>query len=41
MPNRGVLRVERTQGDSHGGIFGKTLLVRVKCCKGFSVVEGN
>lgn len=39
MPNRGVLRVERTQRDSHGGIFGNTLIVRVKCCMGVSVVE--
>lgn len=23
MPNHGVLRGERTQGDSHGEIFGK------------------
>lgn len=41
MPNRGVLRVERTQGDRRGGIFGKKLLVRVKFCMGFSVLEGD
>lgn len=39
MHYRGFLRVERMQADRHGEIVEKKLLVRVKCCMGFSVVE--